>query len=229
MQITWLGHSSFELRLDSGEIVVFDPWFGNPKFPSGYTLSRCDILLISHGHFDHIDSAISVAKEFSPMVAANFEIISWLQSKGVENGIGMNIGGTAQVGSLLVTMTNAIHSSTITDGENSIPAGNPGGFILHLPDGRRIYFAGDTAVHSDMELLKRLYQPDLAFFPIGDVFTMGPEQAALAAELTGVKTIIPMHYATFGALTGTPERLQELVNPLGVKVQQLKPGEPWTY
>lgn len=229
MQIIWLGHGSFELRLDSGETIVIDPWFGNPKYPNGYELLRCDTLLITHGHFDHIANAIDVAKKFSPVVVANYEIVSWLESKGVKNGIGMNTGGTVQAGSIKITMTDAVHSSTIVDDGKAIPAGEAGGFILHLADGRRVYFAGDTAVHSDMALLKRLYQPELAFLPIGDLFTMDPAQAALATELTGVKTVVPMHYATFEALSGTPAQLQELVKPLGVKVQALKPGEPWTY
>lgn len=228
MQVIWLGHGSFELRLDSGETIVIDPWFDNPKYPKSYELSRCDTILITHGHSDHIGSVLDVAKKFSPTIVANYEIVSWLESKGVKNGIGMNKGGTVQAGSIKATLTNAVHSSTIVDDGKAIPAGEAGGFILHIAD-KKIYFAGDTAVHSDMSLLQRLYRPELAFLPIGDLFTMDPYQAALAAELIGAKVIVPMHYGTFGALTGTPAQLAELVKPLGVKVQELNPGEPWKY
>lgn len=228
MQVIWLGHGSFELRI-GGHVVVIDPWLENPRWPTGYEIENCQTILVTHGHFDHITGVVPLAKRFSPQVVSNYEIAVWLGTKGVENATAMNKGGTVQVGPIRVTMTHAIHSSTIQDGDTLIPAGEPSGFILHLPDNRRVYFAGDTAVHSDMALLKELYRPELAFLPIGDLFTMDPEQAALATKLLGVKTVIPMHYGTFPPLIGTPEELQKLVRSLGATVQTLEPGTPWTF
>jgi L-ascorbate metabolism protein UlaG (beta-lactamase superfamily) len=142
----------------------------------------------------------------------------------------MNKGGTVQVGAIKATMTNAVHSSSIDDNGTVIPAGEPAGFVIYLPDGRRIYFAGDTAVHSDMALVEALYQPELVFLPIGDLYTMDPLQAALACRMLRPKFVVPMHYGTFPPLTGTPEALAALISDLPLtKVQALTPGVPWTY
>lgn len=228
MQITWLGHGTVELRAGKQTIVI-DPWLENPRFPAGYEFQKCDTILVTHGHFDHITGVQPLAARFNSQVISNFEIASWLQSKGVKNATAMNKGGTVLAGSVKVTMTHAIHSSTIVDGGQIIPAGEAAGFVIEFEPGRRLYFAGDTAVHSDMNLIRELYKPELAFLPIGDLFTMGPEEAALATKMIAVKTVIPVHYATFPQLPGTPAALQKLVDPLGVKVQELTPGKPWTY
>ncbi len=231
MNITWLGHGSFELRLDSGETIIIDPWIdGNPSYPAGYVIERCDTILVTHGHFDHILGVPQLCEKFSPTVVANYEIAAWFSSKGIQNTIGMNKGGSVQVGAIKATMTNAIHSSSIDDNGTVIPAGEPAGFVIHLPDGRRIYFAGDTAVHSDMALVEALYQPELVFLPIGDLYTMDPLQAALACRMLRPKFVVPMHYGTFPPLTGTPEALARLISDLPLtKVQALTPGVPWTY
>jgi len=212
LEITWLGHATFQFRLDSGEVFVIDPWVeGNPKYPPGHKFDRIDALLISHGHFDHIHDAVSLAKKFKPAVVAIIETGWWLTSKGVENCSGMNKGGTQAVGPVKVTMTHAVHSGGIQDGDQIIYGGEAAGYILHLPDERTIYFAGDTSVFSDMQLIEKLYRPDLSIIPIGDFYTMGPREAALACRLLNSKKVIPMHFGTFPALTGTPEELARLL------------------
>lgn len=228
--ITWLGHGTFELVLDNGQTVAIDPWVnGNPCFPSGREFARIDTMLITHGHFDHISDAVALAQRFKPQVISNFEICSWLESKGVENTSAMNKGGTQQAGALKVTMTDAKHSSGILDDGRFVYGGEPAGYVLHLPDGRRAYFAGDTSVFGDMALIAELYQPELAFLPIGDHFTMGPQQAALACRLLKARTVIPMHYGTFPVLAGRPAELAQLLQGSGIRVWELEIGkrEDW--
>lgn len=212
LEVTWLGHSTFQLRLDGGEVLVTDPWVdGNPKYPEKHEFEKIDSMIISHGHFDHFNDVVPLAKKFKPQIAAIFEVTKFLEDKGIKKATAMNKGGTTALGSIRVTMTEALHSSCFVDGSKLSCAGDPVGFILHLTDNRKVYFAGDTAVFSDMALMQQIYQPEIVFLPIGDLFTMGPEQAAVAVQLLKPKIVIPMHYGTFPALTGTPEELQRLL------------------
>ena len=227
IEITWLGHGTFQLKLENGEIVLIDPWInGNPKSPQGFKIDRIDTMLITHGHYDHVADAVLLAKKFKPKVIANFEICAWLETKGVQNTGGMNKGGSQVAGSLKVTMTQALHSSGIQEGNSIIYGGEAAGFLLHFADGRKAYFAGDTSVFSDMALYRELYAPQLAFLPIGDYYTMDPKQAALAARLLGIKKVIPVHFGTFPILSGTPAELAALVKSDGVEVWELEPGKP---
>jgi L-ascorbate metabolism protein UlaG (beta-lactamase superfamily) len=183
-------------------------------------------MLITHGHFDHIHDAVPLAKKFSPQVVAIYETALWLESKGVQNVTPMNKGGSQQAGPIMVTMTHAVHSCGILDDGKIIYGGEAAGYVLHLADGRRVYFSGDTNVFSDMALIEKLYHPELIFLPIGDLYTMSPREAALACELLKAKTVIPMHFGTFPPLTGRPEQLAGLIRDLPTGVLALEPGKP---
>lgn len=227
VEITWLGHGTFQLQLASGEVIVIDPWTdGNPAFPARHTFERIDVILITHGHFDHIHDAVPLAKRYRPQVVAIYETGQWLMGKGVENVTPMGKGGTQQAGPVGVTMTHAVHSCGILEDGKIIYGGEAAGYVLTLPDERCIYFAGDTTVFSDMTLIQEIYRPTLAILPIGDLFTMGPREAAVACRLLKPERVIPMHFGTFPPLTGRPERLQELITDLKTTtVWELTPGE----
>lgn len=225
MEITWLGHGTFHFVLPGGETIILDPWTdGNPAYPKGFEIKRCDTMLISHGHFDHIHDAAPIAKKFHPKVIAIYETCHWLEKKGVQNCSGMNKGGTQEAGAVTVTMTHAIHSCGITEDDGSIIyGGEAAGYVITLPDQRVVYFSGDTNVFSDMALIAELYKPSLAFLPIGDFYTMGPREAAVACRLLNVKTVIPMHFGTFPALIGRPNQLKAMAP--GTEILELEPGK----
>lgn len=224
-KITWLGHSTFELKFESGEVLVLDPWItGNPAYPKSYAFDRVDAIAVSHGHFDHVNDVLPLAEKFEPKIVAIFEVASFFEKKGAKNTIAINKGGTVDLGFVKLTMTHALHSSVIKDGDELVYGGEAAGYILSFKDGRKAYFAGDTTVFSDMALYADIYEPELAFLPIGDHFTMGPHEAAHAARLLKVKTVIPMHYGTFPALTGTPRELESKLEKDGIKVWTLEKG-----
>src|ERR1700735_5293071 len=216
IQITWLGYANFELKFESGEVLLLDPWIeGNPAYPKAYKIEKADVIAVSHGHGDHMGDVVPLAKRFGSKVAAMVEVAGFCASKGVKDTIGFNKGGTVDLGFVKLTMTHALHSSSIQDGDHTIYGGEAAGYILTFKDGRRAYFAGDTGIFSDMKLYGEIYHPELAFLPVGDHFTMGPEQAAYAGRMLGVKEIIPMHYGTFPMLTGHPAQLQEKLSGSG--------------
>ncbi|HUA61582.1 MAG TPA: metal-dependent hydrolase [Verrucomicrobiae bacterium] len=226
MQITWLGHGSFQFELPSGEVILMDPWTeGNPKYPKAHTIDRVDTIAITHGHFDHVHDAVPLAQRFSPQVVAIFETCNWLESKGVKNTRPMNKGGSQKVGAATFTMTHAVHSCGILDDGKIIYGGEAAGYVLRFDDGRALYFAGDTNVFTDMQLIAKLYQPELAFLPIGDLYTMSPREAAEACRMLGAKRVIPMHFGTFPPLTGTPDQLRALIGDAATEVWALEPGK----
>jgi L-ascorbate metabolism protein UlaG (beta-lactamase superfamily) len=221
MELTWLGHSSF--RLDAGgKRIYIDPFLnGNPKCPEGeQTPERVDVIAITHGHGDHVGDAVDLAKQHGATVIAPVELAGRLESQGVENVKDPNKGGTVEIDGIRFTLTHAQHSSSDNDGNYT---GEPCGIIVRA-EGKTVYFAGDTNVFGDMQnVIARLYKPDVAVLPIGDHYTMGPEEAALAIELLGVKRVVPSHYGTFPVLSGTPEALAEKVGS-GVTVERIDPG-----
>ena len=227
LSITWLGHSTFILRTPGGTRVILDPWVAtNPSCPEdAKQVGELNLVLVTHGHFDHTADVVSIARSTNAQVVAPFELSVIFQQRGLKNVVGMNPGGTLKAHGLSITMVPAVHSSSIEEDGKNVYAGLATGYVIGFEDGLVAYYAGDTSIFSDMKLIGELYRPALAFLPIGDLFTMGPEQAAAACDLLGVKQVMPMHWGTFPALTGTPGRLRELVASKGVDVLDLKPGE----
>ena len=227
--LTWLGHNSFKLVSRGARTVLLDPWVeGNPACPRDLkTFDRIDVMTISHGHGDHMADAVNLGKKYKPVVVCNYEIHLYLSRKGVPNTSPMNKGGTQEQAGLKFTMVHATHSSGIEDGGQVVYGGEACGFVITLEDGTRIYHAGDTAVHADMALIAELYEPEIALLPIGDLFTMSPREAAVAARLLKPRIIVPAHHGTFPALTGTPDALREELKKQGVtaEVVALRPGE----
>jgi L-ascorbate metabolism protein UlaG (beta-lactamase superfamily) len=240
-RFTWYGHSCVHVESASGTSILIDPWFGNPRSPAGAdTVERCDIMLVTHGHHDHLGAmpgevadadALTIARRTHPAWPAIHELSLWLdaQDPGAEV-IGMNKGGTVTVGGVRVSMVTADHSAGDFLADTGVPLhlGEPVGFVIELENGRRVYHAGDTALFGDMRLIGELYRPHIAFLPIGGHFTMDPTAAARAVELLGVTTVVPIHYGTFPILAGTPDELRHELDGLGlgdVRVIAPEPGE----
>jgi L-ascorbate metabolism protein UlaG (beta-lactamase superfamily) len=232
-RITWYGHSCFRIDTAGGRTIILDPYFENPNSPiKADAVDRCDLLLVSHGHFDHFGDALSIKSRLRPVWPCIHELSLWLPRRlpaGDEGVIGMNKGGTVEAAGLRVIMVGADHSAGDWNaaGETTLYLGDPVGFVIELEDGFRIYFAGDTQVYSDMQLIRDLHRPDLAMLPIGGHFTMDAVAAALAVEYLGVGDVVPMHYGTFPVLAGTPDQLRSALADRGldgVTVHSPAPG-----
>jgi L-ascorbate metabolism protein UlaG (beta-lactamase superfamily) len=227
--VTWLGHATVLIQTAGGTNILIDPFIEhNPTYPKSFKLPKIDLLILTHGHGDHIGDAIPVAQKSLPTVLGIYELTAWLAGKGVQNTVGMNLGGSFVFRDVTATMVEAKHSSGIQDGDALIYGGTATGFVLTIQGGPKLYHAGDTCAFADMQIIRELYAPEFAMLPIGDHYTMGPKEAALAAQFVGAKTILPLHFGTFPALTGTPDQLKAALKQRGladVEVILVRPGE----
>ena len=220
-KITWYSHSVIQIET-GGVTLLVDPFLtGNPLAPVGPDDLNPDVILISHGHGDHVGDAVPMAKRTGALLISNFEIANWLEKQGLENIRPMHIGGGSNHGWGRVKLTNALHGSVLPDGTYG---GNPCGFLFTV-EGKNVYHACDTGLFYDMKLIGE-EGVDLAILPIGDNFTMGPDDALRAVKLLEPKQVLPIHYDTFDIIAQDPVSWQERVeNETDAKVVVLKPGE----
>jgi L-ascorbate metabolism protein UlaG (beta-lactamase superfamily) len=228
-RVTYFGHSTFSLTTPTGEVALIDPWvMTNPFCPAALKdVARLDVIFLTHAHTDHMGDLLALAKQHRPKIVASFETSLWIEGKGFEEETRpMGKGGSQKVGDFEVTMTHAFHSNSIDDSGVRLYGGEPAGYVIRMPGGFTVYHAGDTALFGDMKLVGELYKPQVAMLPIGDLFTMGPREAAYAIGLLGVKHVVPMHYATFPFLTGTVGELRkEAAKIEELTIHGLKPGD----
>jgi L-ascorbate metabolism protein UlaG (beta-lactamase superfamily) len=227
VQITWLGHATFKIQTPAGKTILIDPWvMNNPKCPNDQkTFESIDLMLCTHGHGDHIGDAVELARKHDPVVVGVYELCLWMQKKGAKQISPMNKGGSQIIGDVRITMVSADHSCGIEDEGQIVYGGEACGYVVEFENGLKIYHAGDTNVFGDMAIIRELYGPELAMLPIGDVFTMGADEAAYACRLLKPKSVVPMHFGTFPMLTGTRDDLKRMVKDLGVEVVEIEPGQ----
>ena len=237
VKVTYLGHAAFKIVSPKGVVIYIDPFLSrNPKTPPEMkTVEKADLILVTHGHGDHVGDTLAIAEKTNAKIVAIAELGRYLKSKGAKDVTRMNKGGTYTTHGIRITMVNALHSSSVTETEEVssgqkkariVYAGDPAGFVVRLENGFSVYHAGDTAVFGDMKIIGEIYKPELSLLPIGSHFTMDPMEATYAAKLLGSKYVIPMHYGTFSVLTGTPEIFLKLMEEVPqTKVLVLKPGE----
>jgi L-ascorbate metabolism protein UlaG (beta-lactamase superfamily) len=227
IKITWLGHATFRIESPGGKTIIIDPWvMGNPMCPEDQkSFEKIDVMLCTHGHGDHIGDAVALAKKHNPIVVGVYELCLWMQKKGAKQIAPMNKGGSQTVGDIRVTMVHADHSCGIEDDGQIIYGGEACGYVIQFENNIKLYHAGDTNVFGDMAIIHELYAPDVAMIPIGDLFTMGPREASYACRLLRPKAVIPMHFGTFPALTGTPDALSKLVTEIGIEIIRTEPGK----
>jgi len=232
--LTWFGHATFRLVLADGRVVMIDPWLtDNPACPASLKkLSRCDLILLTHGHSDHVGDVQALAEAFHPTIVGNFDLCSTLGRQIPKGRFSpMNTGGTQSIDGVRVSLTIAFHSSAVSTPQGLVYAGMPNGVVVASEGLATVYHAGDTDVFSDMKLIAQLHRPAICILPIGDHFTMGPKGAALAAEMLDSQAIVPCHYKTFPILTQSadvfrqalPERLRGRL-----AVPQVGEALPWT-
>jgi len=223
--LTWLGHAAFRLETDNGKHVYVDPFLtGNPSTPDAEkTPERVDVIAVTHGHGDHVGDTVELSRRFPDAeITCQVEVKTWLGKQGANVGEipGLNKGGSQVIDGITFTLTDARHSSSADDGTY---LGESCGFVITLESGVPIYFAGDTCAFGDMQLIRALYEPQLAVLPIGDHFTMGPREAAIALDMLGRPRCVPSHWGTFPLLTGTPAALAALAE--GCDIVEIAPGD----
>jgi L-ascorbate metabolism protein UlaG (beta-lactamase superfamily) len=227
VKVTWYGHAAFKIESPKGKIILIDPWLDNPKAPSSArSIDRVDLILVTHGHADHIGNTVDLAQKFDATVVCNGELAEYFKIKGVKKTVVLDYSGTYVVDNIKIIMVHADHGSSIDNNGQRMNGGEACGFVVQCENGATLYHAGDTGVFGDMKLIAELYKPDVIMIPIGGMYTMGPKEAAKACELLNPKCIIPMHYDTFPALTGSPVELKNLLpGPLKNKVVDILPGD----
>src|SRR5437762_1013595 len=219
-QLTWFGHAAFKIATAAGKVLLIDPWLTNPVFPRGKeelaALDHADLILLTHGHSDHVGDALEIGKRTGAKLVANFDLsaamvsaLGYPQAQAGNDTTG-HIGGELLDGEVTVRFVAAWHGSSIQKEENAPPvyAGTPSGLVIALRGGPTIYHTGDTDLFSDMALVSRFQKIDVMLVCIGDHFTMGPDRAAEAVKLVNPREVVPMHYGTFPALTGTPKAFE---------------------
>lgn len=239
-QVTWYGHAAFKIETPNGKTILIDPWLTNPTNATGkddVKNTKADLILVSHGHFDHVGDANDIAKRTKAKLVATFDLGNALVAAGYpKEGFGFdsggNFGGTVTLldGEVAITFVPAIHSSNVGEGAKVMPGGNPGGFVIAIKGGPTLYHTGDTDLFGDMALIGKFAKVDLMLACIGDHFTMGPDRAAEAVKLIKPKQVAGMHYGTFPVLTGTPADFAKALKKAGAtaKLVELKVGTPIT-
>ena len=228
VEITWLGHSAFEIISDKGLKILIDPFISNnPSCNIPVEEIEADLILVTHGHADHFGDAMEIANRTGAKIIGNHEVSLFLSKQGLES-VGLNMGGSIYIQDIKITMLDAKHSSTLDFLEEIIPGGCPTSFLITSEEGTKIFHAGDTGLFGDMEkVIGDIYKPDIALLPIGDKFTMGPFEASIATKWISPNVVIPMHYNTFPIIEQNTAIFSNFVMQMTPEIQVviLNPGE----